>query len=382
MKVMLVTNFAPDQQESMLRFGRLLAGGLPTLGITTVVMAPEPRLTRHLAAYRYTGWRKYLGYLDKFWLFPRALRQAVHRHQPDVVHILDHGNSAYATATGRTPVLTTCHDLLQICAAHGEIAAHRPGWFGRRFQAWIFRHLQRVPVIVCVSHHTRAELTRLAPQTADRLRVIHNGLNFPYAPVPSAEARARVLALPGGAALLANPAGFYVNVGGGQWYKNRPGLLAIFAALCRELSPPPEFVMIGKPLSAADAALARELGLTGSLHHFSAVSNEALAAGYSLAAGLIFPSWAEGFGWPIAEAQACGCPVFTSDRAPMTEVGGAAARYFDPAAPAAAARTIAAARPEAGAMRAAGFTRASHWTAQRMLSAYVTLYQTLSPTRS
>jgi glycosyltransferase involved in cell wall biosynthesis len=37
---------------------------------------------------------------------------------------------------------------------------------------------------------------------------------------------------------------------------------------------------------------------------------------------------AEGFGWPLIEAQACGCPVITTDEAPMNEVAGKAALYL------------------------------------------------------
>jgi glycosyltransferase involved in cell wall biosynthesis len=40
----------------------------------------------------------------------------------------------------------------------------------------------------------------------------------------------------------------------------------------------------------------------------------------------LFPSLAEGFGWPLIEAQACGCPVITTDEPPMNEVAGKAAR--------------------------------------------------------
>jgi glycosyltransferase involved in cell wall biosynthesis len=47
---------------------------------------------------------------------------------------------------------------------------------------------------------------------------------------------------------------------------------------------------------------------------------------------LLFPSLAEGFGWPIAEAMASGCVVITTGEAPMTEVGDAAAMYI-PAQP-------------------------------------------------
>jgi glycosyltransferase involved in cell wall biosynthesis len=59
-------------------------------------------------------------------------------------------------------------------------------------------------------------------------------------------------------------------------------------------------------------------------------SNEELQALYSCANLMLFPSLQEGFGWPIIEAQACGCPVVTSNRMPMTEIGGDAATYIDP----------------------------------------------------
>jgi len=51
-------------------------------------------------------------------------------------------------------------------------------------------------------------------------------------------------------------------------------------------------------------------------------------AAYAAASVLFFPSLEEGFGWPIAEAMACGCSVITTDHAPMTEVGGGAASYL------------------------------------------------------
>ncbi len=46
---------------------------------------------------------------------------------------------------------------------------------------------------------------------------------------------------------------------------------------------------------------------------------------YAGASAFLFPSLAEGFGWPIAEAMASGCPVITTAEAPMTEVAGEAA---------------------------------------------------------
>jgi glycosyltransferase involved in cell wall biosynthesis len=377
MKVLLVTNYGPDRQESMLRFGRMLAEGLPLLGIEPIVIAPEARLTKFTPGYRYSGWPKYLGYIDKFFLFPRFLRREIRRHRPDVVHIVDHANSVYAQAAGSRPVIATCHDLMQIRAARGEIPEHPIGWSGRLFQRWILRHIAGVKNVVYVSRKTGDDLHRLTSRERDHTHLIHNGLNYPYAKLPAVLAFSRLSALAGDSE-LENEGGFYLNVGGGQWYKNRPGLLRIFAEICRRQIPSPLLVMIGKPLSATDAALAKELGITPFIRHFSNVTNEDLAAFYSTAKGLIFPSWDEGFGWPIAEAQSCGCPVFTSNREPMTEVGGPAAVYFDPANPVEAAIRILSARSEEAALRARGLLRAERWTARRMLDHYANLYRNLT----
>jgi glycosyltransferase involved in cell wall biosynthesis len=58
------------------------------------------------------------------------------------------------------------------------------------------------------------------------------------------------------------------------------------------------------------------------------LDSRTLQAAYSSARTLLFPSLAEGFGWPLIEAQACGCPVITTDEAPMNEIAGPAARYL------------------------------------------------------
>ena len=65
-----------------------------------------------------------------------------------------------------------------------------------------------------------------------------------------------------------------------------------------------------------------ELQLTKSVIFTDYVKEEELPQIYSGAKLLLFPSLLEGFGLPIVEAMACGCPVITSDRNPMKELVG------------------------------------------------------------
>lgn len=376
--ILLVGNFRPDEQQSMLRFEHMLTTGLQTRGYRVSTISPTPKCARLTRSYRYAGWRKYLGYIDKFFLFPFELRRRVKSLRPDAIHIIDHANSYYARRLDKSMVLVTCHDLLSIQLACEQHLGPRLSVAGRAFQRWILRHLSRVPVVVCVSTKTQQDLIRLTGHRSVRSPVILNGLNYPFKRQPAE------LAFPTLAALwqrqhLAQKLGqgFLLHIGGTQWYKNRRGLLEIYAELKKHLPSTPPLLLAGKSLSPDLLSHLTALGLLESVFQLGTVTDAELEALYSLAEGLIFPSWAEGFGWPIAEAQACGCPVFTSDREPLTEVGGDAAVYFDPADPTAAARQIAASWSNRREIGARGLARANLWAPERMFAEYEQVYRHL-----
>jgi glycosyltransferase involved in cell wall biosynthesis len=382
-KIVLIGNFPPDRQESMLRFEHALASGYAAHSLPVEVWRPEPFFVKWVREYRYGGFPKYLGYIDKFVLFPRAIRRRLN-HQPDsaVYHILDHSNAVYTQHLRKVPLVSTCHDLLQIRSGLGEIPQNPLSRSGQKYQRWILDGLRSLRAAACISEKTRTDLLRLAGLPPAAARVIPMGLNYQYHPIPPNEAalildealRRHGLAWPIGGE--SHPR-FLFGIGGAQWYKNRSGLLKIFGELKQRLSPTHAFVYVGPPFDSEQTELIDRLKLRDSFLHLPQLTNEELRAAYSLAAGLVFPSWEEGFGWPIAEAQACGCPVFTSNRAPMTEVGGEAARYFDPADPVGAADEIIKGLALPETLRAAGLLHARRWDPQLMLDAYLKLYQDL-----
>jgi glycosyltransferase involved in cell wall biosynthesis len=177
---------------------------------------------------------------------------------------------------------------------------------------------------ISVSENTRVDLHRFLPSSPFVSEVVYNGLNFPFRCMGQAE-YLPVLAAAG----LAVPAvGFLLHVGGNQWYKNRLGVLEIYAAYVQQAQNPLPLWMVGAPPTEAMKAIVQSVMGKGQVHFFSGLSDEQVCATYSAARLMIFPSLAEGFGWPIAEAMACGCPVLTTGEAPMTEVGGEAAFYL------------------------------------------------------
>src|SRR3954452_556968 len=97
--VLLIGNYAADRQQSMQRFGTMMLQGLQEAGIAAELMSPLPLLGRFRAAGDFVA--KWLGYMDKFILFPRRLQRALGRGV-SVVHICDHSNAMYASHCGKT----------------------------------------------------------------------------------------------------------------------------------------------------------------------------------------------------------------------------------------------------------------------------------------
>lgn len=368
MKILLVGNYLPDRQESMQRFAKMLQVGLVQLGHEVRLIQPQPFFGKIKRSA--SGLGKWLGYIDKFVLFPRQLRSSA--DWADIVHICDHSNAVY-TKYLNVPHVVTCHDLLAICSALGEIEENQTKWTGRQLQRMILAGLERSHRIACVSEQTKTDLLRLAKVDTSTVSVIYNGLNYPYSPMEAAESCKRLNSLG-----IASNTRFIFHVGGNDWYKNRLGVLTIFNYLRQEFDLSDlHLVMLGKPFTHQMQKFIQDNNLEMQVNELVALENEDLRALYSSATALIFPSLQEGFGWPILEAQACGCPVFTSNRSPMTEVGGDAAIYIEPNYPKEAAQKIAYNLPFTEKLKQAGLKNAQKFSTSKMIDEYIEIYNSL-----
>jgi glycosyltransferase involved in cell wall biosynthesis len=266
--------------------------------------------------------RKWLGYVDQFLLHPRDLRRQINR-QPDntLFVVTDQALGMWVPQLVHRPHVIHCHDFMALKSALGKFLENPTSWTGRQYQRLIRNGFSQGKVFISVSNKTREDLHHFLPHPPRISRVVHNGLNHPFRPMALAERMAHLR--PTGVEI--SESGFMVHVGGNQWYKNRPGVLKIYHALVTANPHPLALWMIGAKPTVELLKLAAAVPHPGKVHFVSDLANEQVNAAYAHAHVLLFPSLEEGFGWPIIEAMASGCPVITTEAAPMTEVAGGAA---------------------------------------------------------
>jgi glycosyltransferase involved in cell wall biosynthesis len=121
---------------------------------------------------------------------------------------------------------------------------------------------------------------------------------------------------------------FLLYVGSRAHYKNFDRLIQAYSvwAYRNEVA----LVVVGSSWSASEELWLAELGIQDHMHLLTDVDDEKLRQLYSQAAAFVYPSLYEGFGIPLLEAMACGCPVIASHIPSTIEVAGECPIYFEP----------------------------------------------------
>ncbi len=231
------------------------------------------------------------------------------------IHLPSQHFARYALFLGK-PYIITVHDLVRLCFPFtdetlGEKVGLKLDILG----------LKRAEHIIAVSSCTKEDLMRYLGIPESRISVIYNGVDRSiFKPVDR-----KIFDFP-----------YLLYVGTERPRKNLATLLFAFALLKRDgMLKNYKLVKVGDAgrsdkFRQATLEEIRRLELWDDVIFVEHVPDRELATYYSSALALVMPSFYEGFGLPLLEAMACGCPVICSNTSSLPEVAGEAALLFPP----------------------------------------------------
>ncbi len=365
LRVTLLPALLSEGVASLERWSAELSAALRTIdGMEIAVAKPPDAERRGGKPIGSRGGRT----MARFVSYPRAVR----RERADIFHIIDQGYAHLARAlpVGRTVV--TCHDLMPLLAANGELPFRVGHMTLARYRASV-AWLRTAAHVACVSESTRNDVIRLTKVSPDRTSVIPNGLSAAFKPADLAQRSVLRKSFPPGALLM-------LQVSSGFPYKNVEGAIETFAQL-RAADPAWRLLRVGTPLSPEQRAQAVRIGVSDAIEDLGRVSDVRLIELYNLVDVVLVPSHWEGFGRPAIEALACGAPVVTSTAPALLEaVAGAAlsAPADDPAGLAATVARLLGSAELRQDLRTRGLARAAELSWASVARDYAALYRTVA----
>lgn len=185
---------------------------------------------------------------------------------------------------------------------------------------WREKHhaIQHASAYIAISEYTAHDLVSCFTDIpVDSVTIAHCGVESTFSPAKPEEVNAFKSKYG-----ITKP--YFILVGGGSGYKNSILFFQAFSQLASSYG----FDIV---CTGSGGLLAPEFRAytSGSIVYMLQLSDEELATAYSGAVALLYPSKYEGFGMPVIEAMACGCPVITCPNASIPEVAGDAAIYVN-----------------------------------------------------
>ena len=214
--------------------------------------------------------------------------------------------------------IITIHDLLSL--RYNNISFHQ-----RLYFKYLLPYLiSKARLIIAVSETTKKEIVQYLKCPEDKIKVIYNG----YDHIRYFEGTKKTAHIYS-EYFVRN---YFLAIGPTYPHKNFETLIDAYGKLSPTLRKKYPLVIAGgkkKYLNHLKRYVAK-LEIRNEVHFLGYVPIQLMPYLYREAYALVFPSLYEGFGIPLLEAMACGCPVISSNTSSMPEVCGDAAIYFDP----------------------------------------------------
>jgi glycosyltransferase involved in cell wall biosynthesis len=243
--------------------------------------------------------------------FEGAVALWLTRHQPAAFLSLD----GFTTLATNVPRVTVLHDL---AFEHFPLDV---GLLQRKYHHFFVPRFARASArLVAVSEATKADIVQTYGIVPERISVAYNAPATQFWPRPLASQEATRARFSGG-----RP--YFLFVGALHPRKNLGRLLQAFDLFKQQNSPATagaQLLIVGRRAWKAGPIFDayQQMQHQDAVHFTGRVSDEELAGLYAAALATVFVSYSEGFGIPIVEAQASGCPVLTSDASCLPEVAG------------------------------------------------------------
>ena len=235
-------------------------------------------------------------------------RRLLKKGDYDIFHTT--GFNPYFIDRVRTPYVATVHDMIYL-------DNYRAGTLKKEIVDGIEKVIFNADRIIAISESTRRGLLEAYPQiNPDRVDVVHHG----FAP-PCVDLSAPTWL----------PRNYLLFVGQRGDYKNFDNFFKAYTILARR-DETLRLLCTGRPFNRGERDMIARSGLESRID-CRFVPTDQLDAVYAGARAFIFPSRKEGFGMPILESFAAGCPVILSDASCLPEVAGNAGVYFNPDSP-------------------------------------------------
>jgi len=221
-------------------------------------------------------------------------------------------------------LVVTLHDLIPLLFPHFTPKAKKVKLL------WLYKFILKSATfkakrVITISKHSRKDLMEFLKVKEEKIRIIYNGVSPIYYPMPRDKVKERL------ADIVSTDARVLLFVGRFDPYKNIIGLIRSFKDLKGTFSDL-KLVVAGEkdPRYPEAEHLVEELKLENEVIFTGYLDEEDLVYWYNRAEVFILPTFYEGFGLPVVEAFASGCPVITSKVASLPEVAGEAALLINP----------------------------------------------------
>jgi glycosyltransferase involved in cell wall biosynthesis len=279
-----------------------------------------------------SSWVRARKYYERFWNFPRSVRQ----QETDIVHIVEaaEAHMVYWLRGSAKRTVVTCHDLINYFYSDNRVASVQLPLVSHQMWLHGIRGMRYADRVVAVSAATAKDAVQILNLAPDRISVVPNAVDTVFQPLPEKQVqtiRQQYGILPNTFCLL--------NVGSDHRRKNLLNILQSLAVL-KQVGLSLVFWKVGSDFTTEQKELIQQLQLEEVVRYWGKPDRASLVQLYNAADVLVSPSLFEGFGMTLLEAMACGTPVITSNVSSMPEVVGDSGLLVDPNSPQAIADAV------------------------------------------